>query len=273
MDSIPHEDALVAALTDATRAAGDIALAFFRPGARTSAEVTEKQGGSPVTEADYQVDRFLKERLEALVPAAGWLSEETADSTARLGKRLMLIVDPIDGTRGFAAGNLIWAVAVALVDAGRPIVGIVHAPALAETYVAVHGGGARLNGRPIRVSTRTVVDAGAKLGGPRPLADELRRCGLDFALQPRVGSLAMRIVQVASGVLDVGLAGGNSHDWDIAAADLVLQEAGGVLSGLDGLPPIYNRSDPRHGVLIAAPAPIHPALVAAVRRVKGRPVS
>ncbi len=112
---------------DAVRSAGALALGFFRPGEKTSAAISHKDGGSPVTEADHLVDRFLKQRLEALLPEAGWLSEETEDSAARLTKKLILVVDPIDGTRAFARGDSTWAVAVALVQEGRPLIGIVHA--------------------------------------------------------------------------------------------------------------------------------------------------
>jgi len=269
LSSISHADALVASFAEAARSAGDLALGFFRPGGRTSAEVSHKAGGSPVTEADLLVDRFLKERLSALVPEAGWLSEETEDSSARLSKELVLVVDPIDGTRGFARGDLAWAVAVALVRDGRPLLGIVHAPALAETYVAVKGGGARLNGKIIEVSKLRTLKAGGRIAAPATLAADLRRAGLQFELQPRIPSLAMRIAAVASGALDAGFASENSNDWDIAAADLILDEAGGRLASLDGCAIVYNRSETRHGVLTAAPAQIHAEVNAAARRARG----
>jgi len=272
VDAIAHATRLVASFEEAALQAGELALAYFRPGEKTSAEITEKAGGSPVTEADYAVDTFLKARLVGLLPEAGWLSEESVDSESRLAKDLVLVVDPIDGTRGFAAGNRIWAIAIALIAQGRPVLGVVHAPALAETYVAVARGGARLNGEAIAVSPRARLDPEARLAGPSRLADDLRRAGLTFALQPRVPSLAMRIVQVASGVLDAGLASENSRDWDIAAADLILHEAGGCLSCLDGSAPIYNRRDTRHGVLTAAPAQIHAQINEAARRAIGRQI-
>lgn len=254
---------------EAAQRAGDLALEFFRPGARTTAEILHKAGGSPVTEADLLVDRFLKQRLGALVPEAGWLSEETEDSAARLSKDLVLVVDPIDGTRGFARGDRSWAIAVALVQGRRPLLGVVHAPALAETYVAVKGGGARLNGRLIHVSKLPALEAGAKVAAPATLAEDLRRAGLQFELQPRIPSLAMRIAAVASGALDAGFASENSNDWDIAAADVILDEAGGRLASLDGCAIVYNRSETRHGVLTAAPAQIHAEVNAAARRAKG----
>lgn len=269
LPSLTDSDALVASIEDATRRAGELALTFFRHGENTSATVSHKAGGSPVTEADHLVDAFLKQRFSALLPEAGWLSEETEDTAARLDKRLLLIVDPIDGTRAFARGEPTWAIAVALVRDGRPLIGIVHAPALDETYLAVKDGGARLNGDPIEVSRLIALDAGAKVGAPRLLAAELQNAGLEFTLQPRVPSLAMRIAYVASGALDAGFASENSNDWDIAAADLILEEAGGRLTGLDGRELIYNRKETRHGLLAAAPRQIHAQINQALRRARG----
>jgi myo-inositol-1(or 4)-monophosphatase len=264
---ISHGDGLVASFVEAARGAGTLALAFFRPGAATSAGISHKAGGSPVTEADYLVDRFLKQRLETLVPEAGWLSEETADTSARLSKDIVLVVDPIDGTRGFMRGHGAWAIAIALVEQGRPLIGVVHAPALGETYVAVRGAGAWLNDTAIEVSKLVALGATARVAAPVFLAERLREAGLQFALQPKIPSLALRFANVASGVLDAGFASENAHDWDIAAADLILHEAGGRLASLDGCAIVYNRRDTRHGLLTAAPAQIHAEVNAAARLV------
>jgi myo-inositol-1(or 4)-monophosphatase len=267
--TISPAEGLAATFVDVAQSAGVMALDFFRPGEKTSASIFHKAGGSPVTEADYLVDRFLKQRLEDLLPEAGWLSEETEDTDARLSKRLIFVVDPIDGTRSFASGHPYWAIALALVQDGRPLFGVVHAPALGETYVAVKGAGARLNGEIIKVSKRMTLRPDAKVAAPASLAAELRKSGLEFTLQPRIPSLAMRIVLVASGALDAGFAAENAHDWDIAAADLILEEAGGRLASLDGQTLTYNRGETRHGVLTAAPAQIHAEVNAAARRAKG----
>ncbi len=262
---ISHGDGLASSFVEAARGAGKLALAFYRPGAVTSAEISHKAGGSPVTEADYLVDRFLRQRLQSLVPEAGWLSEETEDTSARLTKDIVLVVDPIDGTRGFMRGHGEWAIAIALVEQGRPLIGVVHAPALGETYVAVKGAGARLNDTTIEVSKRVALGATARVAAPVLLAERLREAGLQFALQPKIASLALRFANVASGALDAGFASENAHDWDIVAADLILHEAGGRLASLDGRAIVYNRRDTRHGVLTAAPAQIHAEVNAAAR--------
>jgi myo-inositol-1(or 4)-monophosphatase len=246
------------------REAGYIALGFFRNGHPTHAEVNFKEGGSPVTEADLRIDRFLRARLEKLAPEFGWLSEETADSPERLTREALFVVDPIDGTRGFAAGNPCFCLCVALVVRGRPVYGIVHAPALGKTFVAHHGGGATCNGAPISVSKRKHL-AGARLSLPESFSSVLRRSGLAYAKQPRLPSLAMRLIGVATGEFDVALAREDSYDWDIAAADLILHEAGGVLTDLEGQTPTYNRARPRHPALAAGPAKLQAQLIEATR--------
>jgi myo-inositol-1(or 4)-monophosphatase len=267
---ISHGDGLAASFVDAARVAGTLALVFFRPGAATSAGISHKVGGSPVTEADYLVDRFLRQRLATMVPEAGWLSEETEDTSARLSKDIVFVVDPIDGTRSFMRGQGAWAIAIALVKHGRPLIGVVHAPVLGETYVAVRGEGARLNDTAIEVSKLIALGARAKVAAPVFLAERLREAGLNFELQPKIPSLALRIANVASGALDAGFASENARDWDIAAADLILHEAGGRLASLDGCAIVYNRGDTRHGLLTAAPAQIHAEVNAAARLVDGR---
>ncbi len=252
------------------REAGGIALDYFRHGETTRAEIRHKGGGSPVTEADLAIDRFLGEKLPALAPGLGWLSEETADSPDRLARESLFIVDPIDGTRGFAAGDPCFAICAAVVTHGRPVLGVIYAPALDETFVATLGGGAARNGEPIRVSERAEL-AGASLAAPEKLAADLRLSGLKFVLKPRLPSLAMRLLRVAEGGFDLALARKNSCDWDIAAADLILHEAGGVLSDFDGRTPVYNGADPVHPALAAGPPGLQRALIAIARGEK-RPV-
>lgn len=251
-------------LLDATRAAGAIALEAFRPGEKTTAAISWKEGNSPVTEADKAADALLRLRLEAAFPDAGWLSEETADNSARLSRRRVLIVDPIDGTRGFMNGDDRFAVCAALVEDGVPVAGVVHLPARGETYSAARGAGAFLNGAAITVSPRRRL-AGARLSGPQPMLDIVRGAGALVEMVPRAPSLAYRIVSVADGQLDATLASARSHDWDLAAADLILQEAGGSLTDLGGTAPLYNRPEPRHGELLAAPVALREPLLASLR--------
>jgi myo-inositol-1(or 4)-monophosphatase len=248
-------------------AAGDIAMGFFRPGAATNARVWTKQGGSPVTEADTSVDSFLKVSCAIALPEAGWLSEETADDPSRLGKPLVWVVDPIDGTRAFMAGIPDWCVCVALLSGNEPVLGVVHAPALGVTYEAVAGRGALRNGLPISATGASAVPP--RIAGPKPMLDALAK---DFALepQPKVPSLALRIVRIADGALDAGLVSADSRDWDLAAADLVLREAGGIVTGLDGRMLAYNRGRPVHATLVAAGLTLHPRLLEAAQAMRNQ---
>ena len=215
---------------------------------------------SPVSEADIAADNLLRERLTPDNPRIAWLSEESVDDPARLDARLVWIVDPIDGTRAYIGGLADWAVSAALVENGRPIVACLYAPALDEFFVARAGGGATLNGAPIAASRGTDVKD-ARIAGPRKLIDRLKTFAPPFAAMPRVHSLALRLTRVAQGVFDAAIAGGDSHDWDLAAADLLVHEAGGTLTPFAGGNVAYNQPVPRHGMLVAAGRDRHAALI------------
>jgi myo-inositol-1(or 4)-monophosphatase len=259
-------------LAEAAREAGALALAFFRQGAATSARINSKAGGSPVTEADLAVDAFLKTRLGEAFPEAGWLSEETADDPERLERRMLVIVDPIDGTRAFARGDSRWAVSVALVADGRPVAAVVHAPALGETFLAARNGGAEVNGAPISVSA-PLDPRRFSAAGPKPI---LQSIGATLAatveISPRVPSLAYRLCLAARGAIDFAVAAGNSHDWDVAAADLLVEEAGGRLVDASGERLTYNRPQVRRGPLLATPDALAPRLLVAFRAATGAEV-
>lgn len=251
---------VLAILVEAAVLAGALVLPFFRHGEKTTAAIHSKAGGSPVTDADILADRFLQEQLTRAFPQAGWLSEESVDDPARLACRDVLIVDPIDGTRGFLNGDPRWTVCIALVRDGRPIAGVVHAPALGETFAAGAGLGATRNGVKVQTGTARGLD-GARVAGPHFFLEELARNGI--VPQAKIPSLAYRLVQVADASLDVALASHEARDWDIAAADLIVCEAGGTLLSLAQRQPRYNRADTVHPVLVATtPALVEPSLAA-----------
>ncbi len=256
-------------LAEAAREAGRFALAFFRQGAPTSARVDAKAGGSPVTEADLAADALLKARLGEAFPEAGWLSEERADDPERLTRRTLIIVDPIDGTRAFVGGDPRWAVSVALVADGRPVAAVVHAPALGETYAAARGAGAEVNGAPISVSVPRDPRR-LSAAGPKPVLQAMgAKLGAMVEISPRVPSLAYRLCMAARGAIHFAVASGNSHDWDVAAADLLLEEAGARLVDLSGERLTYNRPHVRRGPLLGAPDALAPRLLAAFRAATG----
>ena len=223
-----------------------------------------KGASSPVSEADIAVDDFLRKELVGLSPGSGWLSEETEDDPARLDLESVWIVDPIDGTRAYLAGQPDWTIAVALAARGRPLLGAVYAPVTQEMFLAVAGSGATLNGTPIAASAGGDL-AGVKVIGPRRHLSWLAGMNANATPMPRIGSIALRLARVAQGELDVAFAGGNSHDWDLAAADLLVHEAGGALTTLTGDVLTYNRSELTHGALLAAGRDRHAALIGLVR--------
>jgi myo-inositol-1(or 4)-monophosphatase len=247
--------AFLTRLESIAREAGDIAMTYFRPGARTAAAVTYKGGGSPVTDADFAVDRFLFEEMRRIAPHAGWLSEETADTNDRLSRESLIVVDPIDGTQAFTRGDERWAVCIALVENGRPTAGVVHAPARGETFTAAHGLGAFLNGERLPAATRAAI-GGALVIAPRPLHSRIASLPQNIAIAPRTPSLALRLVDIAAGRHDLVISSPNARDWDIAAADVILREAGVALEEVEGGEITYNRSSSKRGMLVAAPMPL-----------------
>lgn len=243
--------------------AGEIALSHFRSDAQTIAAIHYKDGGSPVTDADFAVDRFLKEKLRAMTPDFGWLSEETEDDAVRLQHRYIWVVDPIDGTRAFIKGDSDWTIAIGLVDQGTPIAGVVHAPVTRETFDAGRGLGARLNGDMIRVTQASDI-VNARIGGPRRMIDLLHDSHGPFERAPRIHSLAYRMARVADGGMDGGIANAGAHDWDIAAAHAILIEAGGELLSVTGIPPVYNQPSTMHGMIAAGALPLAQKLAVAL---------
>lgn len=256
--------ALRDALIPIAREAGNIALIA----SKKPLKKWMKAGSSPVSEADIAVDNFLSTRLPPLVPDAGWLSEETEDNLARTKASAVWVVDPIDGTRAFLDRRPDWSISIGLVEDGRPVVGVLYAPVTDEMFVAIHGGGATLNGARLTIAPGDGL-TGARVAGPKSHLDRLGQLNPRVLPQPKVFSLALRVARVASGELDASFASRNSHDWDLAAADLLVHEAGGALTDLSGAVITYNRPDPVHSTLVAAGAERHRALIGLLRDRRG----
>jgi myo-inositol-1(or 4)-monophosphatase len=246
-----------AALLVATvREAGALAHSLFR----TELKNWTKGASSPVSDADIAVNDLIEQRLRSATPDYGWLSEESADDPSRLERRLVWIVDPIDGTRGYLAGKEDWCVSVALIENETPLLAAVFAPASDEFFFAARGQGASCNGTALRAATGTELDF-SRVAGPKPLVERLRKTTNDIVLHPRIGSLALRLCRVADGGLDAAFAGGQSRDWDLAAADLIVHEADGNMTALSGDAILYNRAEVTHGVLVAAGRDRHAAII------------
>lgn len=242
------------------REAGALATSFRGEGLKH----WTKHGDSPVSEADLAVDALLRERLRRMMPDAAWLSEETEDDRARLGAARLWVVDPIDGTRAYVNGRSDWSVSVALVEHGRPIAGAVFAPMEDGLYLAIAGEGATRDGVALAVSPSASFE-NARAAGPKPMLAELGKRAPTLVALPKIHSLALRLARVASGKLEIAFASQDSHDWDLAAADIIVHEAGGALTTLAGDPLRYNSREARHGALVAAGPGRHARAVAITR--------
>jgi len=189
-----------ALLTETVREAGRLALSLFR----TELKNWIKGASSPVSEADIAVNDLVENRLRAATPDYGWLSEESADDDSRLGKELVWIVDPIDGTRAYLAGREDWCVSIALVADATPVLAAVFAPVTDEFFFAMRGQGATRNDKPVVATAGTDLNF-PRMAGPKPLVQRLSPSSEDITLFPRIGSLALRLCRVADGSLDAAL--------------------------------------------------------------------
>ena len=249
----------LALLTHAARAAGDIALRFWRK----SPQVWEKPGGQgPVTEADLAVNAMLRDTLRAARPDYGWLSEEDADTTARLTTQRQFIIDPIDGTRAFMAGEETFAHSLAITENGNAIAGVVYLPALDRLYTATDTGPALKDGETIHASTRTEIEGATLLTTPPNLTPNHWPGGVPAIKRSFRTSLAYRLCLVAEGRHDGMLTLRDAWEWDIAAGALIAQRAGATVTDRHNQPLHFNTPNAkRPGVLAAAPG-LHAGLMA-----------
>lgn len=226
---------------------------------RTDFKRWEKTPGHPVCDVDLEIDGLLRERLTALDPEAGWLSEETVDNADRLGRRRVWVVDPIDGTRDYLRGREGWAVSVALVEDGQPVIAVLDCPPRAAVFRAVAGQGATLNGGRIRAASRT------ELAGARVPTEALPKADRDLTTVYRPNSIALRIAMVAAGEADLVATLRWGHEWDIAAAVLIAREAGAEISDALGQPLAFNTRRAEAFGVLATSRGLHDAAVDRLR--------
>ena len=247
-------------LSQAAREAGALALGHFRGSPRQ----WTKPDATSVTEADIAVDAFLRERLLAARPGYGWLSEEHPDDGSRLRAGRRFIVDPIDGTRAFIDRGDEWVISIAVADDTRPVAGVLYNPVRDELWCARAGGGATQDG------TQLAVSRPAGTARPRVVATRmaLRQTGIAepgfTPVHVFLKSLANRLANGAAGTVDGALATAGSADWDIAAAMLIIQEAGGRITAASGAPIRLNGETLRHPPLVAAGETLHATILSAV---------
>lgn len=254
----------LALLEESVREAGTIARSFFGG----SYKRWDKGRGNPVTEADLAVDKFLGEHLRAARPEYGWLSEETEDSTSRLSARAVFVVDPIDGTVAFMKGRPHFTICAAITCDGDAVAGAVYNPITEECFVARTGDGAFLNGARIFVSQRDQVE-GCRMLGDKPMFEHAAWRTTPNVPWPPMhietrNSIAYRMALVAAGRFDAMMALSAKHDWDLAAADIIVREAGGVVTTHTGARFSYNRTTTLQPSVVAAGPVLHAQLMARV---------
>jgi myo-inositol-1(or 4)-monophosphatase len=238
--------------------AGRLALAIRRSGL----EAVAKMDGSPVSNGDLAVDGLLTGMLRAARPDYGWLSEETADNPDRLAATRVFIVDPIDGTTAYVGGQPWWAVSVAVVENGRAVAGVVHAPELDETFSAVAGGGATLNGDAITASPCNALEGCAMLADARLFEPRTGRPIWPKMVVTRRNAIAYRMALVGAGQFDAAVSFTPKSDWDLAAGTLIAEEAGARATDHFGQPLRFNSATAQNpGLVCAAPA-LHPLILA-----------
>ena len=222
----------------AAKEAGNIVRGYYR----SSYDIREKGANNPVTTADLMANHQIREIICHAVPDDGWLSEETEDSPDRLAKSRVWVIDPIDGTEEFIAGIPEFAISVALVVEGTPVIGVLHNPATAELFYAYADGGAFCNDTPIRCSPCQTLEQASML-----VSQTEHRKGLLAGLVPLareiqyIGSVAYKLAKLAAGTGDLYITVRPKNEWDFCAGDLILREAGGVLWDKAGQTIRYNK--------------------------------
>lgn len=250
-------------LTQAALAAGELALRYWK---RSPVHWEKDAGAGPVSEADLAVNDLLAGILRPARPDYGWLSEESHDDLARLSRDRLFVVDPIDGTRAFLSDEPGFSHALAVVEAGEVVAGVVHLPAMGQTYVATRNGPALLDGKPIQVSDAQAI-SGTSLLTAKPTDDAANWC--HERPEYRRGfrpSLAWRLCLVAEGRFDASLSLRGAWEWDVAAAGLIAERAGAVMTDRFGAALRFNTAQAQCDGLLVAPPALHAQYLAALRR-------
>ncbi|MGH6864763.1 MAG: 3'(2'),5'-bisphosphate nucleotidase CysQ [Methyloceanibacter sp.] len=250
-------------LKTAVRDAGELALTYFKQ----QVLVNTKPDGSEVSEADLAVDAALKLDLGTPRRDYGWLSEETLDDRERLKHARVWTVDPIDGTRAFLRHIPEWTVSAALVENGEPVAGVIFNPATGEFFHAMRGHGAFLSDKPIKASDKTALDGAWLIASGGLFKKKIWKEPWPEVRTRWVNSVAYRLALVASGQADATVSLSGKCEWDLAAADVLLKEAGGVVTDHRGGTHNYNRESPRFPSLVASGKGLHPLLIERTSRI------
>ena len=235
------------------RSAGAIVLGYFH----SSYTIRQKSKDNPVTSADLAADKYLKETLIRQFPDDGWLSEETADSPQRLNRKRVWVVDPLDGTKEFVRGLPEFAISVALVEDAEPRIAVVYNPARDDLFAAAKNRGACRGGSTIRVSAQTELQGSnifvSRSEHSKRLFGSLQEC----TSVRSIGSIAYKLALVAAGEADLSISIRPKSEWDVCAGALLVQEAGGMVTDLNGCRLEFNRRIPSVEGIVAANGILH----------------
>ncbi|WP_272008679.1 inositol monophosphatase family protein [Roseovarius sp. ZX-A-9] len=248
-------------LQQAAREAGEVAKGYAGESAR---RWDKPDNAGPVTEADIAVNDVLERILRSARPDYGWLSEESEDEPGRLDAEHVFIIDPIDGTRSFIEGSRSWAHSIAVAHRGVVTAAVIYLPRKDKLYAATTGQGATLNGAPVRVSAQAGLDGASVLGAKPTYAPENWRIPVPAFSRVYRPSLAYRLACVAEGRFDAMLTLRPTWEWDVAAGDLILREAGAHVSDRRGGVLRFNNAVPQVGGIVAAGPALHSALIGAL---------
>ncbi len=251
---------------NAARCAGEIVREVYqRP-----FTVMQKSHDNPLTEADLRANACILALIAAAYPDDGWLSEETRDSSARLSRRRVWIVDPLDGTKEFTQHIAEFCVSIALVDDGEPVVGVCYNPVTEEFFDAARGHGLRYNGAPVHCSATTEV-AQARMLASR--SEDTRGEWDPYKALMRVeltGSVAYKLALIAAGRADGTFSLTPKHEWDICGGAALILEGGGRITNCHGAPLRFNSAKPLLPGIIATNAALFDPIRAVIARVDGR---
>ncbi len=204
----------------------------------------------PVTEADLAVNDLLIQKLQKDFSDCSILSEEIEESHQHYHLGRALVIDPIDGTKAFINQEPYFAVSLALIENGTPKAGVIAAPALGDIYTAHENGGAFCNDQPIKISSQNALPEATLLASKA----KYNRTALE--MEPKLQtafrpSIALRLALVAKGDFDLNVALRPSWDWDIAAGDCLIREAGGICQNRLGQAPKYGNIPPQQNGIVA----------------------
>jgi len=226
--------------TYAIKKASDIILKYYN----SSYNIKMKGIGNPVTEADIEADKILKEILMHETPEFGWLSEETRDSKSRLNNKLVWVVDPLDGTKEFVEGVPNFVISVGLVENGKPVLGTIYNPVTKELFTAYKGNGTKLNGINCKISMKNQFDKISMLNSrsetKAKLWDSYKKY---FNKVIPIGSIAYKLAMVATNKADMVASLKPKNEWDICAGHCLINESGGKLITSLGEEVTYNNSN------------------------------